>query len=95
MTYVYPLLPGYDNARYILNHLMKKYRSTIEVIFLPLHKQRKNRREVCPVFCCAPPAPCPCLPPPPVNAPLLPSIRIGPNVLPLSLLILNTDGSTV
>ena len=74
---------------------MKKYRSTIEVISLPLHKQRKNRREVCPVFCCAPPAPCPCPPPPPVNDPLLPSIRIGPNVLPLSLLILNTDGSTV
>jgi hypothetical protein len=41
MTYVYPLLPGYDNARYILNHLMKKYRSTIEVIFLPLHNEEK------------------------------------------------------
>jgi hypothetical protein len=36
------LLPGYDNARYVLNHLMKKYRSTNEVIFVNLYTQNKK-----------------------------------------------------
>jgi hypothetical protein len=43
------------------------------------------------VFAAPVPCPCPCPPPSPVSVPLLPNMRIGPNVLPLSLLILNTD----
>jgi hypothetical protein len=43
ITYIYPLLPyGYNRARCILNHLMKKYRSTNGVIFINLYRLHRK-----------------------------------------------------